>query len=73
MIVQSRRNISKLGGSWICICDGCQKEANKGGIEAGDAAVEAHKSGFKTFGGSARIPYKWHCPTCAAKQDKTKN
>jgi hypothetical protein len=72
-IVQSRKNVMKLGGSWITICDGCQKEAPKGGIEAGDASFEARKAGFKTVGATARYPAKWLCPVCATKQDKTKN
>jgi hypothetical protein len=73
-IVQSRRNILKSGGSWQCVCDMCGRETEKAGLEAGDAALVARKEGWKTYGGSARYPFKWMCRACSQKQEsKTKN
>lgn len=74
MIVQTRRNVIKLGGSWLCICDYCNAECTKAGIEAGDAAEAAFKVGWQTVGATARIPAKWLCWDCTQKQaNKAKN
>lgn len=65
MAIERRKSNSQIDRDlWIVVCDKCGTPCTKRAWEAGNAAEEARKEGFKPEFKSAEDPALWVCPDC---------